>query len=219
MISTSLVEAGVNLDFQSVYRQLAGVDSMIQAAGRCNRNGERKKEESNVFLFQFDEKEFVPGQRQQIDVAKNLLADGSDISQLDVIEKYFKMLYHFRDEALDKKNIMEEFKGKKYNFAKVGKEFKLIEEDTVTIFIAGEVEADELLYQLKTQGATKTLIRKAGQYCINIYRDYFEKLYDAGMVQPISENAKDFYELTALEQYTEDVGLNMEIETGMALFG
>lgn len=219
LISTSLVEAGVNLDFQSVYRQLAGVDSMIQAAGRCNRNGERKKEESNVFLFQFDEKEFVPGQRQQIDVAKNLLADGSDISQLDVIEKYFKMLYHFRDEALDKKNIMEEFKGKKYNFAKVGKEFKLIEEDTVTIFIAGEVEADELLYQLKTQGVTKTLIRKAGQYCINIYRDYFEKLYDAGMVQPISENAKDFYELTALEQYTEDVGLNMEIETGMALFG
>lgn len=219
LISTSLVEAGVNLDFQSVYRQLAGVDSMIQAAGRCNRNGERKKEESNVFLFQFDEKEFVPGQRQQIDVAKNLLADGSDISQLDVIEKYFKMLYHFRGEALDKKNIMEEFKGKKYNFAKVGKEFKLIEEDTVTIFIAGEVEADELLYQLKTQGVTKTLIRKAGQYCINIYRDYFEKLYDAGMVQPISENAKDFYELTALEQYTEDIGLNMEIETGMALFG
>ena len=81
------------------------------------------------------------------------------------------------------------------------------------------MEADELLYQLKTQGVTKTLIRKAGQYCINIYRDYFEKLYDAGMVQPISENAKDFYELTALEQYTEDVGLNMEIETGMALFG
>ena len=66
VISTSLVEAGVDLDFYTVYRQLSGIDSIIQAAGRCNREGKRTIEESKVVIFQFDDAEKVPGQRQQI---------------------------------------------------------------------------------------------------------------------------------------------------------
>ena len=99
LISTSLVEAGVDLDFQSVYRELAGVDSMIQAAGRCNREGQRKVEESKVLIFRFEEKENILGQRQQIDVTKSLIADGRNLSDRETITRYFEMLYHIKGEV------------------------------------------------------------------------------------------------------------------------
>ena len=217
LISTSLVEAGVDLDFCTVYRQLAGVDSMIQAAGRCNREGKRDAQDSFAYLFQFEEKEYVPGQQLQIDVSKMLLSEGEDISSLHGIEKYFEALYHFRGESLDKKKIFEEFKDKRYNFAKAAKEFKLIEENALTVFISREEEAEELLWQIKYQGYTKSGMRKAGQYCVQLYENDIEKLQGAGMLRPVSEDIEDFYELVDSVQYSEEMGLDLGIESGIAV--
>ena len=217
LISTSLVEAGVDLDFCTVYRQLAGVDSMIQAAGRCNREGKRAAQDSFAYLFQFEEKEYVPGQQLQIDVSKMLLSEGEDISSLHRIEKYFEALYHFRGESLDKKKIFEEFKDKRYNFAKAAKEFKLIEENTLTVFISREEEAEELLWQIKHQGYTKSGMRKAGQYCIQLYENDIEKLRGAGMLRQVPGGIENFYELVDSGQYSEEMGLDLGIESGMAV--
>ena len=217
LISTSLVEAGVDLDFQAVYRQLAGVDSMIQAAGRCNREGIRDKEDSRVFLFQFDEKEYVPGQRLQIDVSKLLITERTDISSLLGIKKYFETLYNFRGESLDKKKILEEFKNKRYNFAKAASEFNLIEENTKTVFIPREPEAAKLLDQIRYHGYTKSGMRKAGQYCVQLYENEFEKFRGAGMVRLISENITDFYELVNEDVYCDDTGPDLGINSGMAV--
>ena len=216
LISTSLVEAGVDLDFCTVYRQLAGVDSMIQAAGRCNREGKRAAQDSFAYLFQFEEKEYVPGQQLQIDVSKMLLSEGEDISSLHGIEKYFEALYHFRGESLDKKKIFEEFKDKRYNFAKAAKEFKLIEENTLTVFISREEEAEELLWQIKHQGYTKSGMRKAGQYCIQLYENDIEKLRGAGMLRQVPGGIENFYELVDSGQYSEEMGLDLGIESGIA---
>lgn len=217
LISTSLVEAGVDLDFCTVYRQLAGVDSMIQAAGRCNREGKRDAKKSFAFIFQFKENENIPGQQLQIDVSKMLLAGEEDISSLQGIENYFQALYHFCGESLDKKKILGQFKDKRYNFAKVGQLFKLIEENTITIFVSKEDEAGELLCQIERQGYTKTGMRKAGQYCVQLYENEIKKLQGVGMLKPVSEDIKDFYELIDKEQYTEDMGLSLEIEQGRAI--
>ena len=218
LISTSLVEAGVDLDFQSVYRELAGVDSMIQAAGRCNREGLRPEKESKVYIFQFEGKENVLGQRQQIDVAKSVITDNRDISDMESITQYFEMLYHIKGDSLDKKKILDEFRNKRYNFAKVGKDFRLIEQNTKTIFINYETEANETLCLLKERGFTRSGMRKASQYCITVYENEFNKLYGIGSIQPISEDIEDFYELRDKEKYTEKIGLELELDDGAAVF-
>lgn len=218
VISTSLVEAGVDLDFYTVYRQLSGIDSIIQAAGRCNREGKRTIEESKVVIFQFDDAEKVPGQRQQMDVSKALLANECKIEDMQTVTRYFEMLYHMRGESLDKKKICEEFNGGWHHFATVEREFKLIDENTVTVFVNQEEDAQEVIQDLKNKGFTKSGMRRAVQYCVNLYKQEFEKYNDAGMLKLVSEDIKDFYELTDLEQYSEETGLNLEVDCGMAVW-
>ena len=222
VISTSLVEAGVDLDFTSVYRELAGVDSIIQAAGRCNRNGESGKDKSIVRIFQWEDKERVSGQRQQIDTTKNLLEEGRDITALDNITEYFRRLYRIKGESLDIKKILDKFKDGNYQFATVAGEFNLIEENTVTVYINREPEAEALLHEIRQQGLTKSRMRRAGQYCVNVRKkgEYekrdmlFEEMYRAGMLKEVDPSAKDFWVLTQEEQYREDTGLKLEVELG-----
>ena len=217
VISTSLVEAGIDLDFCAVYRQVAGIDSIVQAAGRCNREGKRSADESITYVFQLDEREYVPGQRNQMEVTEMLLEDGKNPEELETIKEYFENLYYIRGDNLDKKDILKAFDGGNLRFADVGESFKLIEENTKTVFIPKEERAVELLNEVKNKGITKKLMREMGQYCVNVYQEDFNKMFGAGMLKAISEDMKDFFELTHLENYTEETGLILEVQSGKAI--
>ena len=108
------------------------------------------------------------------------------------------------------------------------------------MFVKREQEAAKLLGQIRNQGYSRTLMRQAGQYCINIYdravnsinflfthrRQYciniydrdFEKLNGQGALRPVSGDIEDFYELVSEELYTEEMGLKMDIEEGIGVF-
>ena len=218
VVSTSLVEAGVDLDFQTVYRQLAGVDSIIQAAGRCNREGRRPFSECFTYIFKLDIRETVPGQRQQIEVAESLLSDNRSLEELETVKRYFEILYHFRGESLDKKEILKKFDRGNFQFSSVGREFRLIEENTKTILIPKEEDAQKILEQLKIKGFTKELMRKMGQYCVNVYENDFQKMFAAGMLNGISEDLKDdYFVLRDMEKYMDEMGLDLSVGYGEAV--
>ena len=161
----------------------------------------------------------------------DLTKTGSSMQIKEILQKY-NLPYECQVEtknliqaiSLDKKNIMNEFKRIKCNFETVAKNFKLIEQDTRTIFINIESEAENLLQEIKSKGISKERMRRAGQYCIQVFgnesgkNSLFNHLYGAGMIRPVSGEMKDFYELVSLEQYSECCGLVMTIDDEMALF-
>ena len=90
---------------------------------------------------------------------------------------------------------MDEFQRGVYNFSTASKKFKLIDEHTVTIFIPQEEDAKQLLKEIRYKGYTKSLMRKAGQYCVSVYTGNYDKLAASGMLRPVSEDIEDLYEL------------------------
>lgn len=227
LIATSLVEAGVDFDFASVFRELAGIDSVIQAAGRCNREGNRNRVDCDtmVFTLEQDEDIHIPAQlKLPISAAKQITGKYEDITSPEAIHEYFKRLYRFRGEGLDTKSILEDFEkgipSFSFPFADVAGKFHIIESETKTILVDMEEEAADIAERLRRGDHSRELFRAAGQYCVNVYENNFNNLDGAGMLEALCTDIDtDFYVLRSKELYTEDRGLTVKAERGDALFG
>lgn len=223
VIATSLIEAGVDLDFPEVYRQEAGLDSVIQAAGRCNREGRRPVENSIVSVFRL-EGSSSPFLAQNIaalrEAQRNLMQEkDADLAGLDVISFYFRFYRELLgEENLDGKEIMKAFEkgidGNIFPFAAVAKKFLLIENETTTVYIpVGEGKA--LVEQLVTGQTDRSLFRKLGQYSVNVYPNHLRALLESGCLERLDDTV---YILRDLTQYREDTGLQKDVETGSGFF-
>ena len=137
---------------------------------------------------------------------------------MEAIADYFNRLYYFRGESLDSKKIIEQMEagGKSFlfPFAAVAEQFRLIENNTRTILIDRDPEAEILVKQLRRGECSRQLIRDIGQYCVNVYEEDFEKLNGAGRLEALELG---FFILRNKEQYTEEMGLQIEVERGDAV--
>lgn len=213
VISTSLIEAGVDLDFPAVYRALAGLDSMLQAGGRCNREGKRPAEESLVHLFKSADK--APGIiRKNMAAAEGTMRNYEDILSPEAIQAYFNLLYYTLKDAaaLDAKGILQEIEAALMPFASIAERFKLIEGPDCLIYIPLE-EGEALGEELKYTGLSRRLMRKLGQYAVGVFPQHFKALLDAGATERISENAAI---LRDLKLYDEHTGLAFQPGEGLA---
>lgn len=152
LIATSLVEAGVDLDFPRVWRAEAGLDQIAQAAGRCNREGRRPIEDSLVTVFKAADNPPPPEIRQLVGDFERILDQHEDLLSPVAIQSYFEEVYWRQGERLDAKTILARFRlnGSETNFAyrSVAEEFQLIESGLAPVIIAREKTARDELQKL-----------------------------------------------------------------------
>ena len=137
LVSTQVIEAGVDVDFPRVLRAMGPLDRIIQAAGRCNREGWRDPTDSKVIVFTPSEGRIPPGEYQMaMRLAESLIAQNPafDFDTPEVATEYFAKLYDlFGKQGLDQKKVQEARQS--LNFPEVAKKVRLIEEDTLPVLV------------------------------------------------------------------------------------
>ena len=187
VVSTQLVEAGVDIDFPVVYRALSGLDSIAQAAGRCNREGREKRGKVVVFVPPKSSPSGTLRRAEQTTVSL-LSGNTSDPMARELFTRYFEHFY-VRTDSLDKHDINDlltkDARELKIQFRTAADRFKLIDDvESRTIFVwYGESQA--LIGKLKKDGPERWLMRKLQRYSVNLPRRVVDKLVEAGEVQEI----------------------------------
>lgn len=185
IISTSLIEAGVDIDLPVVYRAMAGLDSIIQAAGRCNRNG--RPERGRVVVFETD-----AGTSHEVAQAagytREVLPDYSDPAAPEAVEQFFRLRLWKRKDEWDKYGIMNLFrydfdrKEEAFQFATAAREYRLIRQETVAILVPwGDGKA--LIERIMRQPTDRELRRRLQRYAVSVRPDEAADLVSRGVVE------------------------------------
>lgn len=209
VISTQLVEAGVDLDFPVVYRALAGLDSIAQAAGRCNREGKLPCP-GKVIVFNPPRKAPEGMLRKAADTTRSIVMMNDKASiNYDMFEKYFAELY-WKANSLDKEEIIallnpyhNGLEDCSIYFRTAARRFRIIDDSMQTIFVRYG-EGDKLINLLKSIGPDRWLMRKLQRYAVNIYNNEFNELRRRGAIEEVHP---EIFALTSNLDYSMDTGL------------
>lgn len=208
VISTQLVEAGVDIDFPVVYRAIAGLDSIAQAAGRCNREGNLK--EGQVFIFMPPSKTPPGHLRQAAEIGKRLLSNGhEDPFSQGLFEQFFKELFWLKGDNLDKHGVLKDLatdSGLRFSFRTAASKFKIIDESGQASVLVRYGEGDKLIGQLIKNGPERWLMRKLQRHVVNVPRYVLEKLIQSGKIEKPFEDRGIFIQST-IGCYDHVIGL------------
>ncbi len=203
VVSTQLVEAGVDIDFPVVFREKAGLDSIVQAAGRCNREG--KMNIGYTYVFETSETHTFGLVQYGIDTLKHFDSDTDWLSP-DVMKQYFKRLYmHYNQFDVADIEGKLSMKGKSFDprFEEAAEAFKLIEDTNVSV-VVNYGKSMDLVSKLKEGGPTPSLVRNLNRFCVGIPRRLMLQFMKDGIVEEIMEG---FWIVADRAQYDEKVGL------------
>lgn len=214
VIATSLIEAGVDVDFPLVMRAEAGLDSVAQAAGRCNREGKKLAEESPVWIFQPEEQWKAPTELGLLSACmrSTVRKHAEDLLTPQAINHYFQAVYEAKGSELDKAGILDACHkaGKSLNFPfqKIADDFRMITSHLIPVIIPFNQEAETLIDSLRYADKVGGILRKLQPYTVQVPEKSLAELYKAGRVETINENnfGKQFYCLIGMDLYDDVAG-------------
>ncbi len=207
LVSTQLIEAGVDVDFPVAFRALGPLDSIIQTAGRCNREG-RQPEPCPVTVFRPKDGGHLPrGYEQVMKITESFLARFAEaqsrIHQPAFYAEYFAELYGLlgpESRSLDPVFAASE----EFNFPKAAQECQLVGNETRAVLVKWK-RGEELADKLRTQKyLTASECREAQRYCVNLYQGEF---FDAQAKGYTYQPAEDWNFWVWNSDYDEDLGL------------
>ncbi|MFN2509261.1 MAG: CRISPR-associated helicase/endonuclease Cas3, partial [Chthoniobacterales bacterium] len=211
VVSTQLIEAGVNLDFPVVFRAVAGVDSIAQAAGRCNREG--RLAAGQVFVFEPEQPIPRGHLRQTADTARTLLS-ADDLAAPETIRAYFEQLYWKRSSEWDARQILPEFQLRNdllgFRFRTAAEKFRMIDEQMPSVIVPYGDEHERLLDQLRfAPFPGRELIRRAQRRSVQLHPNTFADLLRTGHICSVDEDGR-WHELVDKRLYHPQLGVITE---------
>ena len=214
-----------------MYRALAGVDSMVQAAGRCNREGRRSASESIVHLFESSEAYSIPAEnRQRVEVARSAIPDLAHpnatprLGSPELVSSFFNRLYFYKGEQeLDAHNVLRSFETYPLNvkngfpsieFRSAAERFRLIREGALSIVVPS-VEIDDVIARIRAGEVYRGDVRRLSPYTVSVYEHDWKELWGAGAIEKLSEG---LFLLLDAGRYKETTGLDVTVAGGEGMY-
>ncbi|MBL0716893.1 MAG: CRISPR-associated helicase Cas3' [Desulfosarcina sp.] len=217
VVSTQVIEAGVDIDFPCVFRTTAGIDSIAQAAGRCNRNG-LIKTPCQVSVFEFSEESGCSFFRHAAQSAAKLFVPFEGrLTTPECVREYFEDFFWKNEHRMDEDGIIENLclpaQSGNIQFKDMA-QFQMIKSATIPIVVALEENAVELIRALDFAEHKGGILRKLQQFSVQIYPYQFEEIKD-WLENPVPE----VWVLRTEILYSRTTGLKCNPPEGNAFFG
>lgn len=176
IVSTSLIEAGIDLDVDTVFRELNGLDNILQAGGRCNRDGLR--ENAVTYVFERAGQSGAASADERANLTRGLFAKYPQISCAESIKEYYDRLFSLKSEDIQKHTITKDCSDiRNIPFRKYAEEFEIIESQNVSVMVCTDSKAKAFAEELRLKGRVD--IRKTQNYVCSVsegeFRDLFEQ--------------------------------------------